>query len=650
MPIYLDVQGAQSRDSGHRGIGRYVLELAGAIERSEHAGEIAGYVTNPDLPVPAALAAVVPAGRLVSSADVDFQPGDVFHLTSPFEDVPLDRVWPPSARADGVKLAVTVYDLIPLIYPEHYLSDAAYHARYKNRVELIRLADRIFAISAATARDAVAMLSLPGEAVTVTGTGVSARFRPAAPGHDALAEVRGQLPAVRSGYILYAGALDFRKNVDSLLVAYSRLPRTLRAEHQLVIVSRLSPPELDALRPRLRALDLAHDVVVANAVDDDDLVSLYQAARLFVFPSLYEGFGLPVAEAIACGTPTIASNTSSLVEIVGDESALFDPSDPESLRLTMERALTDPEISAGLARAVLDPRHTWPAVAERMIAGCRELAGAAPVESDGRRAAAIAALAAAEAAPWIEAARPGAPRGPARSAARALLWPLRRFFDPRFAGVDTHVTTMHSDLSARMDRAFGPWGSQTLTEMERSIARLAELIAADRDDLGSGARALGLGHVLTAIGRLPAGARILDVSSPPTGLAATLAALGYDVAVLASLPPDAPRFDAVIAVAANHGTRDLARFARPGGVLAVSLESSGNGDVEARLGAVLGPVEAPDVRLLRRLGEGAWAHVVPNGEPTGEVVALAIANRLPDPPGAAPAPQARVGAAPASDA
>ena len=198
MPIYLDVQGAQSRDSGHRGIGRYVLELAGAIERSEHAGEIAGYVTNPDLPVPAVLAAVVPAGRLVASSDIEFRPGDVFHLTSPFEDVPLDRVWPPSARADGVRLAVTVYDLIPLIYPEHYLSDASYHARYKNRVELIRLADRIFAISAATARDAVTMLSLPEAAVTVTGTGVSARFRPAAPGDAPLAAVRRQLPWLRT--------------------------------------------------------------------------------------------------------------------------------------------------------------------------------------------------------------------------------------------------------------------------------------------------------------------------------------------------------------------------------------------------------------------------------------------------------------------
>ncbi len=586
MPIYLDVQGAQSRDSGHRGIGRYVLELAGAIERSEHAAAVAGYVTNPDLAIPPALAAVVPAGRLISSADVEFRPGDVFHLTSPFEEVALDRVWPPAARAAGVRLVVTVYDLIPLIYPEHYLPDPSYHARYKNRVELIRLADRAFAISHATGRDLVSMLDLPAEDVAVTGTGVSARFQPPAPGSDPLDAVRANLPAVRRGYILDAGALDFRKNVDALLIAYSRLPRALRTQHQLVIVSRLTPRELDALGPRLRALDIERDVVVASAVGDDDLVPLYQAARLFVFPSLYEGFGLPVAEAIACGTPTIASDVSSLVEIVSDPAARFDPADPESLRAAMERELSDDS----RAPAVLDPRHTWPSVVERMIEECARLDQIPAAEGD-RRASSIAALAAGEDAPWLESGHGAAASSPARTAARTILWPLRRFFDPRFAGVDTHVLTMHADISARMDRAFGPWGSQSLAEIERSIQRVGDLVSARRDgpDAASGARSLGLAHALVAVGRLPVGSRVLDASSPPSGLSTSLAALGYEVSVVASLPAAAPAFDAVIAVAANAGLHDLARFVRPGGMLIVSLESS-DGDARAHLPGVLGSV------------------------------------------------------------
>ena len=375
---------------------------------------------------------MIPAGRFLSSAEIEFQPGDVYHLTSPFEDVALDRVWPPAARIDGVRLVVTVFDLIPLLYPEHYLANPAYHARYKSRVELIRLADRALAISASTARDIVGILHLSEESVAITGTGVSARFQPRLPGVDPLQAVQARVPAVRPDYLLYAGALDFRKNVDSLLIAYSRLPQTLRAKHQLVIVSRLSSPELDALRPRLRALHLTRDVVVASGVDDEDLVSMYQAARLFIFPSLYEGFGLPVAEAIACGTPTITSNASSLVEIVSDGAALFDPKNPESLRLTMERALTDPDVVARLGSAVLDSRHTWPVVAERMIEACAEVERL-PVSTDDLRATAIAALAAGEQAPWLAAERAGRSGGPARSIVRTLLWPLRRFFDPRFA-------------------------------------------------------------------------------------------------------------------------------------------------------------------------------------------------------------------------
>jgi glycosyltransferase involved in cell wall biosynthesis len=647
MPIYLDVQGAQSRESGHRGIGRYVHELAAELARGPHADAVAGYVVNPDLPVPPALAAALPRDRDVRSGDLALGPGDAYHVTSPFENVALDRVWPPAARADGVGLVVTVFDLIPLIYPEHYLSDAAYHARYENRLELIRLADRVLAISEATARDAVAMLNLPPERVAVAGTGVSARFRPPAAGEDPLARVRAVHPAVRGGYVLYTGALDFRKNVDALLIAYARLPRALRAEHQLVLVSRLSPAELDALRPRLRALDLTDDVVVADAVGDDDLVALYQAARLFVFPSLYEGFGLPVAEAIACGTPTLASDSSSLVEIVTSPAGRFDPRDPEALRAALERALTDPAAAAELAAARLDPRHTWPSVAERTIAACREAERARPA-GEGRRATVAAALKAAEDASWIDAAAPPAERGPLRSAVRAALWPLRRFFDPRFAGVDTHVTTMHADLSARMDRAFGPWGGAgSLTELERAIARVEDALRAGGG--GSAAQALASAHALTALGRLAPGARVLDASSPPSGLAPLLAALGYETAVLASLPASAPRFDAVVALGAADGAHELARHLAPGGVLVASVEAAAGGDLEGRLRAALGALERLDVRRLARVRDGAWIALADGATADGELVALAVA-RPAARRGAAAPPQAPVAAVPASEA
>ena len=98
---------------------------------------------------------------------------------------------------------------------------------------------------------------------------------------------------------------------------------------------------------------------------DDDLIRLYQAAELFVFPSLYEGFGLPIAEAMASGAPVIAARSSSLTELVQDDEALFDPRESVSIRAALERALTDDGLREHLRSRKLDERHTWRGVAER---------------------------------------------------------------------------------------------------------------------------------------------------------------------------------------------------------------------------------------------------------------------------------------------
>jgi hypothetical protein len=284
-----------------------------------------------------------------------------------------------------------------------------------------------------------------------------------------------------------------------------------------------------------------------------------------------------------------------------------------------------------------------------MIEECREL-DRHVLARDAGRAAAIAALAAGEGAPWLEAGRVATARSPGRAAARAAIWPLRRFFDPRFAGVDTHVTTMHADLSARMDRAFGPWGSQSLAEIERSIKRLGELVAANGDGTAGdgGARAIGIAHALVAIGRLPAGARVLDASSPPSGLSTSLAALGYDVAVVASLPATAPPFAAVFAIDADAGSHDLGRFLAPGGTLIVSTQSYG-GDPRAHLPGILGAAGESDVRMLRRVRDDIWEPV--EGAPSGETVALVTATRHEAPTGNGGGDRhERVGVKPASDA
>jgi glycosyltransferase involved in cell wall biosynthesis len=550
VAVYVDIQGAQSRDSAHRGIGRYVAELARALEERDGGALIGGYALNPDLPLPDGLADVIAPERMRPSDRLDLVPGDAYHVTSPFESVALARVWPRPARSDGVRLAVTLYDLIPVIYPEQYLAHDLYRARYENRLGLVRNADRVFSISAATARDASERLGIPPHAVTVAGTGVSARFVRPESREAAFEAVAASVPGLRPEYVLYTGALDFRKNVDTLLVAYSELAPELRKRHQLLIVSRLAQEELDTLRRRLRQLEINRNVRLARAVSDDDLVPLYQAAGLFVFPSLYEGFGLPAAEAISCGAPTIVSRSSSLVEIVENPEALFDPRDPADLKRTLQRFLGDPDRRRALADTVLAERHTWTRVAEHTLSAYERL-GASTVRRDRRTRKALASVVSVEESTWSAGAVAG--RGLSTRVGRTILWPARRFFDPRFGGVDGHVLSMHGDLAHRMDRAFGPGGlmRRSNDNLRRSVDQLQKTV----QELQAGMAELRAERAAPLTGLIPPGARVLHAGDPADGL--------YDVVVCETLPEDPEEHAAL-----------RARL-KPGGVLVIVSDPRG---------------------------------------------------------------------------
>ena len=212
---------------------------------------------------------------------------------------------------------------------------------------------------------------------------------------------------------------------------------------------------------------------------------------------------------------------------------------------------------------------------------------------------------------------------------------------------------MHADISARMDRAFGPWGSQSLAEIERSIQRVGDLVSASRDgpDAASGARSLGLAHALVAVGRLPVGSRVLDASSPPSGLSTSLAALGYDVSVVASLPAGAPR------VRRRHRRRRERGLARPRTLRPARRDARRQPGVERRR---CPRASAGRARLGRRRRRSACssACATTSGSPStrpgalpGETVALVTATAR-SAPGAEPADggrQARVGVASTSD-
>jgi glycosyltransferase involved in cell wall biosynthesis len=323
------------------------------------------FVLNRDLPVPALMTeAFTRYGRVVYSDDTDLPRDAIYHSPSPFEPSPIDRLWPPSLRR--LPLVVTLHDWIPAVFPDENMPDAGVRRFYWARAEIIRQAERALSVSQATADDAVNLFGLRPDRLSITGGGVSESFRPPASRSAVRATLGLVRPAIGTEYMLYTGGMDYRKNVDGLLTAYARLPRSLRDRYKLVLVGRLG---LDDPRgpfaAHAAALGIPDRVVFTGFVSDEELVLLYQGASLFVFPSLYEGFGLPVVEALACGAPAIVGRNSSLIELVDQEEALFDTADPASIQAALTRALTDGELLERLRRPDIRERFAWRRIADR---------------------------------------------------------------------------------------------------------------------------------------------------------------------------------------------------------------------------------------------------------------------------------------------
>jgi glycosyltransferase involved in cell wall biosynthesis len=379
--LFLDIQASQSVDSAERGIGRFVVEHARALVARTDLVRAVGMSCV--LPFPGRLPAELLTSPLLTwnTATAFRHAGRkgpfAYHVMSPFEfSPPSESVLPPHAISSTSPLVVTLYDLIPLVMSDRYLRDPKKAALYEARLELVRNADLVLAISEHTRRDALRLLDLDPDRVVYIGGGVSPWFGSPSPSVDAGIQVRRSFPQIKRPFVLSVSGADDRKNTETLISAFAQLSTATRAAHQLVITCSL-PPEFEARwRGHTRQEGLHDDeVIFTNYVSDPLLRSLYQAATLSVFPSLQEGFGFPVAEAIACGCPTISSSTSSLPEILDWAPSTFDPTDPNAITVAMERALGDRDFreqlrTVGLERARL---HTWDAVAGRTAAALERL-------------------------------------------------------------------------------------------------------------------------------------------------------------------------------------------------------------------------------------------------------------------------------------
>jgi len=375
--VCLDAQGAQSPEHQDRGIARYVVEHARALYRNRPQA-LHSVLLNPRLPLTGNMDWLL--GReLLGWASGDQRVARrpdrlpaIYHVMSPFElQRTIDELWPQWARRSSVRTVLTLYDLIPLVFPDHYLRHPVIRTRYEARAGLIRQADHVLAISRTTADDAIERLDLPPERVTVIDAGATERF---ASMFDSPTEawklLDEHLPSIRPGFMLYVAGFEFRKNLERLIIAYGLLTPQERASHQLVIACRMLPSETEILRAWAARSGIEEGrVVITGYVSDEDLGALYHSCHLFVFASIYEGSGLPILEAMSCGAPVAASNTATAEEILGDFDATFDPYDPAAIAATISHVLKSAPLLAALAerssRRV--SAYTWDRVAERSL-------------------------------------------------------------------------------------------------------------------------------------------------------------------------------------------------------------------------------------------------------------------------------------------
>ena len=264
---------------------------------------------------------------------------------------------------------VTIHDVIPLLLPE-------YRARLAGRAytglseQAARRARAIIAVSECSKRDIERTLRLPPERIHVIGNAVDESYQPIR--DPRLLNADRERYGIGDRYILYFGGFDVRKNVPRLIQAYAKIRPLLEEPHDLVLAGRLrlvGHPLYPDPRPLVRELGLESHVIFTGQIREQDKAPLYSGAVLFVFPSLYEGFGMPVLEAMACGAAVITSDRSALPEVAGDAALLVDPTSTEAIGGAILSLLHDPARREALGRAARAraAQFSWGAVAEQTI-------------------------------------------------------------------------------------------------------------------------------------------------------------------------------------------------------------------------------------------------------------------------------------------
>jgi glycosyltransferase involved in cell wall biosynthesis len=260
------------------------------------------------------------------------------------------------------KKVITIHDLSSLLYPSINIGGMCAHKLLGAKT--IKNVDKVITISECTKRDVMKYLKAPEEKVKVIYNGKDEGFKPV---NQKEVDKFKQKYNLDFSFILYVGVLQPRKNIPTLIKAYYKLKKE-GIKHKLVIAGGKGW-QYKKIFETVEKLNLQKDVIFIGHIPDDDIPKLYNAADLFAFPSIYEGFGLPPLEAMACETPVVTSNSSSLPEVVGDAGIMVNPYDVDGLSKAMYEVLTNEGLRADMVKKGLEraKMFSWEKCAKEVL-------------------------------------------------------------------------------------------------------------------------------------------------------------------------------------------------------------------------------------------------------------------------------------------
>ncbi|RCX00366.1 glycosyltransferase family 4 protein [Marinomonas foliarum] len=362
--VLVDLQSCQS-PSRIRGIGRYSLDLFNGLIENENSNIDFHLLLNADFqsetlelmaifekkigcsnvhtlncglhtPVLEGNDYLYEGAALIREEFIKNLDPDLFIITSFFEgigDMALTSI--PHIRG---QVGVILYDLIPLLNQKEYLINPYVKKWYYKKIKSLQDdVDILFAISEASRLEAIAHLNIDESKIITISSAVSPVFQ-----SDRARSAVSRERVPDADYILYTANLDPRKNLKGMFESFSLLKKKLKSSIKLVIVSQVDDTKMFEMVSLARRSGLIEsDFILTGYISDEELVDLYSRCKLFVFPSLHEGFGLPCLEAMCCDAAVIGSNITSIPEVINFDEALFDPNDPNDIATSMFKALTD---------------------------------------------------------------------------------------------------------------------------------------------------------------------------------------------------------------------------------------------------------------------------------------------------------------------